>query len=224
MPAFNRLTTTAFELQELLSKGVLTSVDALNVYLEQIGTHNGWLKADIAQPPRHRLFERAELLDSERREGKVRGPLHGIPILVKVRFRVAEGQQTREHYQDNIDTPSLDVGTTAGCISLVGAKARQDAEVVRRVKALTPTFNASTKVLQLLKAGVIIIGKANLSVGLRYTLGIQTLTCTRNSAFGSKPIALKLGVLIDMRYRGTGCHVAGRHWADKPNRPMFGVD
>jgi amidase len=85
MAAFNRLTTTAIELQELLSRGTLTSVNALNAYLEQIDTHNGWLKAVIAHPPRHGLLERAKLLDDERREGKMRGPLHGIPVLVKVR-------------------------------------------------------------------------------------------------------------------------------------------
>jgi amidase len=85
MAAFNRLTTTAFELQELLSQGILTSVDALNAYLDQIDTHNGWLKAVIAQTPRHGILERAKMLDDERREGKMRGPLHGIPVLVKVR-------------------------------------------------------------------------------------------------------------------------------------------
>jgi amidase len=133
MAPFNRLNTTAAELRSLYFKGKLTSVDALTAYLEQIDKHNEKLKAVIAHPPRDSLFERAKLLDDERQLGKLRGPLHGIPILIK----------------DCIDTPGLGVGTTSGCYSLVGAKARQDAEVVRR----------------LLDAGVIVIGKANLSEG-----------------------------------------------------------
>jgi amidase len=71
------------------------------------------------------------MLDGEHQRGKIRSPLHGIPVLIK----------------DNIDTPSLEVATTSGCYSLLSTKARQDAELVQR----------------LLKAGVIIVAKANLS-------------------------------------------------------------
>jgi len=84
MTIFNRLTTTASELQDLLREGNSTSVHALTAYLEQIDAHDSWLKAVIATPLRHQLFERAKLLDDERRQGRTRGPLHGIPILIKV--------------------------------------------------------------------------------------------------------------------------------------------
>jgi len=84
MAVFNRLTTTVSELQDLLHEGKSTSVDALTAYLEQIDAQDSWLKAVIATPPRRQLFERAKLLDGERRQGKTRGPLHGIPILIKV--------------------------------------------------------------------------------------------------------------------------------------------
>lgn len=83
MVTFNRLTTTAFELQELFSSGKLSSTEAINAYFEQLEIHNAWLKAVIATPSRDSLRERAKLLDDERQEGKVRGPLHGIPILIK---------------------------------------------------------------------------------------------------------------------------------------------
>ncbi len=72
----------------------------------------------------------AEALDAERRAGRVRGPLHGIPILLK----------------DNIDTGDR-MQTTAGSLALEGTPARRDAFVVRRLRA----------------AGVVILGKANLS-------------------------------------------------------------
>ncbi len=56
-------------------------------------------------------------LDKERKQGKVRGPLHGIPVMVK----------------DNIDTADR-MQTTAGSLALVGAKVRQDAFIVQQLR------------------------------------------------------------------------------------------
>jgi amidase len=72
----------------------------------------------------------AEALDRERAAGRVRGPLHGIPILVK----------------DNIATGDR-MSTTAGSLALDGISAARDAALVRRLR----------------DAGVVILGKANLS-------------------------------------------------------------
>ena len=60
----------------------------------------------------------AESLDAERKAGKVRGPLHGIPILVK----------------DNIGTADR-MQTTAGSLALIGAIPAKDAHVVTRLRA-----------------------------------------------------------------------------------------
>jgi amidase len=60
----------------------------------------------------------AEALDRERKSGRVRGPLHGVPVLIK----------------DNIDTADR-MQTTAGSLALVGAKPRRDAFVVERLRA-----------------------------------------------------------------------------------------
>jgi len=59
----------------------------------------------------------ADERDAERRAGRIRGPLHGIPVLLK----------------DNIDTGDRQL-TTAGSLALTGAPARQDAEVTRRLR------------------------------------------------------------------------------------------
>jgi amidase len=59
----------------------------------------------------------ARQLDAERKAGKVRGPLHGIPILIK----------------DNIDTHDR-MMTTAGSLALEGAKPLQDASVARKLR------------------------------------------------------------------------------------------
>src|SRR5262249_61144073 len=59
----------------------------------------------------------AEGLDRERKAGKVRGPLHGIPILIK----------------DNIDTADR-MHTTAGSLALADSIAARDAGVVKRLR------------------------------------------------------------------------------------------
>lgn len=132
----NVLTATAFELQEKLSNSTLTSVDLVNIYLEQIKNHNrdGFrLNAVISSPPVDHVLSLAAELDRERAEGRVRSPLHGIPILLK----------------DNIMTEeSLGMDTTCGAYAFVGVKAKKSAPIVDKIR----------------EAGMIIIGKANLSV------------------------------------------------------------
>ena len=64
-----------------------------------------------------RALETAARLDRERTEGRVRGPLHGMPIVLK----------------DNIDTRGI--RTTAGSLHLADHVPTHDAEVVRRLDA-----------------------------------------------------------------------------------------
>jgi amidase len=59
----------------------------------------------------------ADKLDEERKAGKVRGPLHGIPVLIK----------------DNIGTADR-MNTTAGSLALIGATPASDAHIVRRLR------------------------------------------------------------------------------------------
>src|SRR5438132_4976360 len=60
----------------------------------------------------------AETLDRERKEKGARGPLHGIPVLIK----------------DNIDTADK-MMTTAGSLALLGSIAAKDAFIVERLRA-----------------------------------------------------------------------------------------
>lgn len=130
------LTATAHELQVNLENRTTTSWDLVQLYLEQIEEHNHnglRLNAVISLAPLEQLRSHAITLDEERAQGKVRGPLYGIPILIK----------------DNIMTEaSLGMDTTCGSYALKGAKAKINADVVDLI----------------LKAGMIILGKANLSV------------------------------------------------------------
>jgi amidase len=69
-----------------MAAGKFDSAYLINVYLAQIQEHNSYLKAVIVTAPKSKLLEQAKSLDSERSKGKVRSALHGIPILVKVRY------------------------------------------------------------------------------------------------------------------------------------------
>jgi len=60
----------------------------------------------------------ADALDRERKAGRVRGPLHGVPVLIK----------------DNLDTADR-MSTTAGSLALAGSRPAQDAAVVARLRA-----------------------------------------------------------------------------------------
>lgn len=136
-PKMDLLTTCATDLQKLLAAGEVSSVQLVEQYLAQINDHdrNGLqLHAMISVAPISSLTEKAQLLDNERREGKLRGPFHGIPIVVK----------------DNIMTgPEHGMDTTCGSQALVGAKAKN-----------------APMIESLLKAGMLVIGKTNLSVSL----------------------------------------------------------
>jgi len=107
-----------FELQKRMQSGKLTSRQIAEQYLERIesidraGPH---LNAVIELNPD--ALQIADELDSERKAGKVRGTLHGIPILIK----------------DNIDTADR-MTTTAGSLALEGHIASQDAFLVSKLR------------------------------------------------------------------------------------------
>ncbi|KIW91565.1 uncharacterized protein Z519_07532 [Cladophialophora bantiana CBS 173.52] len=128
----NPLTADLRELQGLLGNGTLRSVDLVRLYTDQIQKHDDYLNAMINFRPLQSVLKAAERLDKERSEGSIRGPLHGIPIVIK----------------DNIDThPELGFQTTAGSYALADSWPQKNARIVDL----------------LIAAGVIIIGKANLS-------------------------------------------------------------
>ncbi|HEX4951097.1 MAG TPA: amidase family protein [Blastocatellia bacterium] len=103
------------ELQRLLHSGRLTSRELTQAYLRQIRRLNPQLNAVIETNPAALWI--AWQLDAERRRGRLRGPLHGIPILIK----------------DNIATRD-NMETTAGSLALVGSRVPGDARVVSQLR------------------------------------------------------------------------------------------
>lgn len=81
------LTATATDLSEALNRGLTSSVQIVERYLDQIEKHNHEglkLHAVIETAPRESVLAIAKRLDEERANGALRSPLHGIPLLVKV--------------------------------------------------------------------------------------------------------------------------------------------
>ncbi|KAF2714645.1 amidase signature enzyme [Pleomassaria siparia CBS 279.74] len=135
IPEFDPLSASAYELSEMLNEHVITSVEIVEAYLNQIEQHNRrgrQLRALISVAPRHELIRIARRLDDERARGKRRGPLHGIPVVLK----------------DNIMTDvNLGMDTTVGSYAFVGCTPKKNAIIVDR----------------LIRRGMIILGKSNLT-------------------------------------------------------------
>ena len=74
------------ELLDAMDKGYLTSEQLVNIYLERIEAYDDMFNS-INQINEHAI-EQAKELDKERDNGKIRGKLHGIPILVKCNIDV----------------------------------------------------------------------------------------------------------------------------------------
>src|SRR5688572_2718985 len=98
------------ELQAAMTAGTLSSRQLVDAYLARIAAYDQQgpsLNAIVAINPEAGRI--ADALDAERRAGKVRGPLHGIPVLVKDNYETAE------------------MPTTAGSIALASFHPRADA-------------------------------------------------------------------------------------------------
>ncbi|MBA2710933.1 MAG: amidase [Tatlockia sp.] len=78
---FNVVESNIQEMQTAMQQGRITSREIVQQYLIRIAIYNGKLNAIIGINP-HAL-EEADAVDRERAAGKIRGPLHGIPIALK---------------------------------------------------------------------------------------------------------------------------------------------
>src|SRR5438034_2213622 len=103
------------ELQAAMASGRVSRKELVIDYLERINSFDGLLHSVIETNPD--AISIAEDLDRERRRGHVRGPLHGIPVLVK----------------DNIATDDR-MQTTAGSFALVGSQVPADAVIIQQLR------------------------------------------------------------------------------------------
>src|SRR5206468_4557869 len=79
--SFRIVEASLAEIRAALADGHLTSHDVVSLYLMRIATYENRLHAALFVNP-HAL-EEADALDRERAQGRLRGPLHGIPVALK---------------------------------------------------------------------------------------------------------------------------------------------
>jgi Asp-tRNA(Asn)/Glu-tRNA(Gln) amidotransferase A subunit family amidase len=114
---FDVVEKTIFELQEAMREGRVTSRQLVEQYQARIKAYDQdgpRLNAFVTVNPR--ALEAADALDAERRAGKVRGPLHGVPIAVKDNYATA------------------DMPTTGGSLALEGFETGRDAFMVKKLR------------------------------------------------------------------------------------------
>lgn len=102
------------ELQAAMKQGRLTSRELVVQYLSRIALYEDRLNAAIAINPN--AIKEAEELDRERAQGKVRGPMHGIPVALK----------------DNIHTTHLP--TTGGALAFAGYTPLYEATLTKNLR------------------------------------------------------------------------------------------
>ena len=119
IPPFELEETTIADLANAMAAGRLTARSITQQYLDRIA------ELDRKGPTLRHVIEInpdalsiADALDRERKAGKLRGPLHGIPILIK----------------DNLDTADR-MTTTAGSLALAGSIAARDSTVAAKLRA-----------------------------------------------------------------------------------------
>ncbi len=116
-PAFAYEDATVAALQAQMASGALSSRTLTQAYLDRIAAIDDagpTLNAVIETNPN--ALQDAEALDAERKAGKLRGPLHGIPVLLK----------------DNID--AVPMVNSAGSLALAAHKPKADAFLVARLR------------------------------------------------------------------------------------------
>lgn len=117
------------DLQKALASGRVTSRQIVEEYLVRIATYDRLLRATISVNPR--ALQEADLLDRERAQGKLRGPLHGIPIALK----------------DNIHT--ADLRTTGGSLAFADLVPPYDATLTRNLREAGAIIIAKTQLTEL---------------------------------------------------------------------------
>jgi amidase len=114
-PYFEFNEATVNELQQKMGSGEITSQDICRIYLARIEEVDPYLRAVMELNPDSQQI--AARLDEERSSGKIRGPLHGIPVMIK----------------DNINTGDR-MKTSAGSLALDNHTPKKDAFIIERLR------------------------------------------------------------------------------------------
>jgi amidase len=126
---FSVVEATIPQMQEALRSGRVTSRELVTQYLVRIATYDAKLNAVITVNPK--ALEEADALDRERKAGKIRGPLHGIPVALK----------------DNIHTTNMP--TTGGALAFAELIPPYEATVTKNLRDAGAIILAKTQLTEL---------------------------------------------------------------------------
>ena len=126
---FDVVEASISDLQAAMAAGRITARELVTQHLLRIAFYEDRINATIAVNPR--ALDEADALDRERRAGKLRGPLHGIPIALK----------------DNIHT--TDLPTTGGALAFAGLVPPYEATLVTNLRAAGAIILAKTQMTEL---------------------------------------------------------------------------
>jgi amidase len=126
---FNVVEASISDMQAALKDGRVTSHELVQQYLIRIATYEDKLHAAITVNPN--ALKEADERDRERAAGKIRGPLHGIPIALK----------------DNIQT--TDLPTTGGALAFVNLVPPYDATLTKNLRDAGAIIMAKTQLTEL---------------------------------------------------------------------------
>lgn len=128
-PPFSVVEASITQMRDALASGRTTSREIVMQYLARIGMYEDRLHAAIYVNPN--ALKEAEQLDRERAQGKLRGPLHGIPVALK----------------DNIHTN--DMPTTGGALAFAGFVPSYDATLTKNLRDAGAIILAKTQLTEL---------------------------------------------------------------------------
>ena len=178
-------TATVADVSAAFAAGSLTAEKLTSLYLARISAydHTGpKLNAIITLNPK--ALETARALDAERKAGKIRGPLHGIPVVLK----------------DNFDT--ADLPTTGGSFMLRGSIPPDDAFVVKKLRDAGAIILAKVNLSEFASGGA-------MSSMIGQSLNPHDLTRTPSGSSGGTGVAIAAGYALIGLGTDTGGSIRG---------------
>ena len=181
------------ELQSELQSGKITSVQLVDYYLKRIKVYDGVLKSMITV--NDKAMEEAQRLDKERAAGKIEGPLHGIPIVIK----------------DNYDT--YDMPTTSGALAFKDLQPTKDAFTVDKLRKAGAILIGKTNLTEIANHGMTISSMGG------QTLNPYDLTRTPGGSSGGTGAA----VAANFAVMGTGSDTVNSIRSPSSSNSLVGI-
>ena len=183
---------TIAELQQAMARNELSACTLLDFYLARIERLDPQFNAVLSLNPQAR--KTAKTLDEEREAGELRGPLHGIPLIIK----------------DNIDTAEMP--TTGGCTALADLQPSDDAFVVAQLRQAGAIILGKANLHELAYSGETVSslgGQTHNPYNLSYTPGGSSGGSAVAIAANFAAAGLGTDTINSVRSPASACNIVG---------------